>query len=137
MVAVGLSIFGQLSGVNVVVYYGPEILKSAGLPLQGAFQWQVALGVINLIFTLFAIFLVDSVGRRPLLIWGMAVIAISLVATAILLLTGAPALCIVLLLCVYMVAEALSICAVIWIITAEIFPNRICGRTMSIATLAT
>ena len=65
IVAVGLSVFGQLSGVNIVVYYGPEILKSAGFPIHGAFQWQVVLGVINLIFTVIAVLAVDRWGAGP------------------------------------------------------------------------
>ncbi len=134
IVALGLSVFGQLSGVNIVVYYGPAILKSANMPIQHAFQWQVALGIINFIFTLVAIMAIDSWGRRPLLIWGMAAVTLLMGTTALLLLFHAHALWIVLLLCLYMACEAASICAVIWVITAEIFPNRIRGRAMSIAT---
>jgi MFS transporter, SP family, arabinose:H+ symporter len=136
IIAVGLSVFGQLSGVNIVVYYGPEILKAAHLPLQDAFQWQVVLGIINFIFTVIAIFLIDSRGRRPLLIGGMAAVTLSLGATAALLYAGGHATWIALLLCAYMGCVALSICAVIWVITAEIFPNRVRGRAMSIATFA-
>jgi SP family arabinose:H+ symporter-like MFS transporter len=136
IIAIGLSVFGQLSGVNIVVYYGPEILKSAHLPLQDAFQWQVVLGIINLVFTVIAIFVIDSLGRRPLLIGGMTMVTISLGATAVLLQTGANAYWIVFLLCTYMACVALSVCAVIWVITAEIFPNRVRGRAMSIATFA-
>jgi MFS transporter, SP family, arabinose:H+ symporter len=135
-VGLALSIFGQMTGVNIVVYYGPIILKAAGLELGSAIQYQVALGLINLIFTLIAMWKIDSWGRRPLLIWGMAAVTLAMASTAVLLLVGAPALWIVLCLCVYMAAEALSICAVIWVITAEIFPTRIRGRAMSVATFA-
>jgi MFS transporter, SP family, arabinose:H+ symporter len=135
-VGLALSIFGQMTGVNVVVYYGPIILKAAGLELGSAMQYQVAFGIINLVFTLIALWKVDSWGRRPLLIWGMTVVTLAMAATASLLLIGAPAVWVALCLCVYMAAEALSICAVIWVITAEIFPNRIRGRAMSIATFA-
>ena len=136
IIAIGLSIFGQMTGVNIVVYYGPMILKSAGFAVGSALQYQVALGVINLIFTVIALWKVDSWGRRPLLIGGMAVVTITMAATAILLLKEAPAIWIVALLGVYMACVAISICAVIWIITSEIFPNRIRGRAMSIATFA-
>lgn len=136
VVALALSIFGQMTGVNIVVYYGPTILEAAGLAIGGAMQYQVALGLINLVFTLIAIWKIDSWGRRPLLIWGMAVVTLAMAGTAVLLLEEAPALWIVLLLCVYMACEAISICAVIWVITAEIFPNRMRGRAMSIATFA-
>ena len=136
IVALGLSIFGQMTGVNIVVYYGPTILEAAGLTLGSALQYQVTLGLINLIFTLIALWKVDSWGRRPLLVWGMAVVALSMGATALLLLCAAPAVWIVLLLCLYMGCVSVSICAVIWIITPEIFPNRIRGRAMSIAIFA-
>ena len=109
----GLSVFGQLTGVNIVVYYGPTILEAAGFPFGSALQYQIALGVINLLATLIAIWKVDSWGRRPLLIYGMAVVTISMAATALLLMVGAPAIWIVLLLGVYMGAVSLSICGVI------------------------
>ena len=136
VVALGLAIFGQMSGVNVVVYYGPRILKAAGYVSAGALQWQVVIGVINLVFTLLALWKVDHWGRRPLLTWGMAVVTLSMAATAILLLREAPAIWVVATLCLYMGCEALSICAVIWVLLPEIFPNRVLGRAVSIATFA-
>jgi SP family arabinose:H+ symporter-like MFS transporter len=125
-----------LTGVNIVVYYGPTILKEAGFPFGSALQYQVALGVINLLATLVAIWKVDSWGRRPLLIWGMAVVTLSMAATALLLTFGAPAICIVLLLGVYMGCVSVSICGVIWVLTPEIFPNKVRGRAVSIATFS-
>jgi SP family arabinose:H+ symporter-like MFS transporter len=136
VVGVGLSVFGQMTGVNVVVYYGPTILKAAGYPFGSALQYQVALGIINLVFTLLAMWKVDRWGRRPLLVWGMAVVTLSMAATAALLLRQAAAIWIVTLLGVYIACVALSICAVIWILTPEIFPNQIRGRAMSVATFA-
>lgn len=136
LVALGLSIFGQLTGVNVVIYYGPTILESAGLPLTGALQYQVTLGFINLVFTLVAIWKVDRWGRRPLLVGGMAAVTLTMAATALLLLLGTKAIWIVVCLGLYIACVAVSICGVIWVLTPEIFPNQIRGRAMSIATLA-
>lgn len=136
ILALALSIFGQMTGVNIVVYYGPTILKAAGFGLGSAMQYQVALGAINLVFTLIAIWKIDRWGRRPLLIGGMTVVTAAMAGTAALLLMGAPALWVALLLGVYMACEAVSICAVIWVLTAEIFPTRIRGRAMSIAIFA-
>ena len=139
IVGLGLSIFGQMTGVNIVVYYGPTILEQAGMKLGSAMQYQVALGIINLIFTLVALWKVDTWGRRPLLLWGMVVVTLTMGITgALFTLQQSPAvsLAIVLALCAYMACEALSICAVIWILTPEIFPNRIRGRAMSIAVFA-
>lgn len=136
LVGVGLSVFGQMTGVNVVVYYGPKILEGAGYPIAGALQYQAALGAINLIFTLLALWKVDAWGRRPLLIGGMAAVTATMAATAVLLRAGAPAIWIVVLLGAYIACVALSICAVIWVLTPEIFPNRVRGVAVSIATFS-
>jgi SP family arabinose:H+ symporter-like MFS transporter len=134
VLGVGLSLFGQLTGVNVVVYYGPTILQQAGLASSSAFAYQVALGTIGLIFTVFAIWKIDTWGRRPLLVGGMVLVTGSMAATALLMQLGAPAIWIVLMLGVYMASLAISICSVIWVMTPEIFPNRVRGRGSSIAT---
>jgi MFS transporter, SP family, arabinose:H+ symporter len=146
LVAILLSVFGQLSGVNIVVYYGPKILASAGYANGAALLGQVAFGVINLIFTLVAMAIIDSLGRRPLLIKGMAVVTATLAIIGFLFLRSdaagagsvpaAMGLWIGVLICVYMAAIAVSICAVIWVITAEIFPTQVRGRGCSIATFA-
>jgi SP family arabinose:H+ symporter-like MFS transporter len=136
ILGIGLSFFGQLTGVNIVVYYGPTIMREAGLETGSALMYQVALGVINLLFTLLAIWKIDTWGRRPLLIGGMALVALAMGATAMLMLFNAPALWVILLLCVYMACVAVSICAVIWVLTPEIFPNRVRGRGASISTFA-
>ena len=81
LVGVGLSFFGQLSGVNIVVYYGPSILEQAGFAKNAAFLFQVGFGTINLIFTIVALFFIDRLGRRPLLIGGMAVVTVALAIT--------------------------------------------------------
>lgn len=136
IVGVGLSVFGQFTGVNIIVYYGPTILEDAGFPLESALQFQVAIGIINLIFTIIALWKIDSWGRRPLLIWGMAAVFVSLMIIATLFSLGQSGIWIVIMLCVYMAALAFSINAVIWVLIGEIFPTRIRGRAMSIATFA-
>lgn len=155
LVGVLLSVFGQLTGVNIVVYYGPLILKAAGFhQLGGTLLGQVGLGVINLVFTILAMFFVDRLGRRPLLLSGMTVVTVMLALIGVLFLfadvhhTGAGgvahvghvsktlAILIGLSVGIYMAALAFSICAVIWVLTPEIFPNRVRGRAASIATFA-
>lgn len=134
LVGVSLSVFGQLTGVNIVVYYGPSILENAGINLGGALQYQVGLGIINLIFTIISMFIIDRYGRRPLLIGGMGMVVLMLFTTSLLFMTGVPATWIVLALGLYIASIAISISAVIWVITPEIFPNRLRGRASSIAT---
>ena len=155
MVGVMLSVFGQLSGVNIVVYYGPRILAAAGFEDIAALFGQVGLGVTNLVFTILALMFIDSLGRRPLLIGGMAVVTGALVVIGTLFLAGGAAplddaaaattaapmsralgIAIGAAIYVYMAAIAFSICAVIWVLTPEIFPNRVRGRAASIATFA-
>jgi SP family arabinose:H+ symporter-like MFS transporter len=137
MVAIGLSVFGQLTGINAVIYYGPEILKQAGIQFGNALQFQTMLGIINLVFTLLALLLIDKLGRRPLLIGGMAAVVLTLLLAGLLFLTDTPnGTLIVIVLGAYIACIAFSICAVIWVLTPEIFPNRVRGRAMSIATFS-
>tara|TARA_B100000579_G_scaffold435152_1_gene457707 strand:+ start:1111 stop:2610 length:1500 start_codon:yes stop_codon:yes gene_type:complete len=137
LVGIGLSVFGQFTGVNIIIYYGPTILENAGFKLDGALQFQVAIGLINLIFTIFALWKIDSWGRRPLLVYGMSSVFISLMIIAFQFTFGsAHGIWIVIMLCIYMASLALSINAVIWVLIGEIFPNRIRGTAMSIATFA-
>lgn len=137
VVAVGLSVFGQLTGINAVIYYGPEILKQAGIQFDSALQFQTILGIINLIFTLLALLLIDKLGRRPLLIGGMAMVVLALLLAGLLFATDEPnGMLIVVVLGIYIACIAFSICAVIWVLTPEIFPNRLRGRAMSIATFS-
>jgi MFS transporter, SP family, arabinose:H+ symporter len=137
LVGVGLSVFGQFTGVNIIVYYGPSILEEAGFKLEGALQFQVAIGIINLIFTAIALWKIDKWGRRPLLIGGMIAVTASLIIISIQFFLGLTlAIWILLMLCIYMASLALSINAVIWVLTSEIFPNCIRGRAMSIATFS-
>jgi MFS transporter, SP family, arabinose:H+ symporter len=154
LVGVMLSVFGQLSGVNIIVYYGPEILKAAGYKDATALLVQVGIGVINLIFTVFALLVIDRWGRRPLLIKGMAAVSACLLILGALFFIGGSRLSfsdadqlqgtfsavlgpvVVVMLCAYMACLSFSICAVIWVLTPEIFPNRVRGRAASAATFA-
>lgn len=136
-VGVGLSVFGQFTGVNIVIYYGPTILESAGYDLSNAIQFQVLIGVINLLFTIIALFKIDNWGRRPLLIGGMVSVFISLCGLGILF-SGreSSGIWAVVILCTYIASLALSINAVIWVLIGEIYPTHIRGQAMSIATFA-
>lgn len=137
IVGIGLSILGQFTGVNIVIYYGPTILEGAGFALDSAVQFQVLIGFINLIFTVFALLKIDRWGRRPLLIGGMTAVLISLCGIGVLFVTNVvSAIWTVVFLCIYIGSLALSINAVIWVIIGEIYPTHIRGRAMSIATFA-
>lgn len=135
LVGIGLSVFGQFTGVNIIIYYGPTILENAGFKIDGALQFQVAIGLINLIFTILALWKIDRWGRRPLLIYGMFSVFISLIIIAFqFTFDSSQGILIVVMLCIYMASLALSINAVIWVLIGEIFPNSIRGSAMSIVT---
>lgn len=136
-VGIGLSVFGQFTGVNIVIYYGPSILESAGWAMDGALQFQVLIGLINLIFTLLALTQIDRWGRRPLLIGGMISVFLTLCGIGFTIgMSDDSAMITVILLCMYIASLALSINAVIWVLIGEIYPTAIRGQAMSIATFA-
>jgi SP family arabinose:H+ symporter-like MFS transporter len=133
----GLAIYSQLTCVNTIVYYGPTILEKAGLKVGGALQYQVALGFINLVFTLISIWKVDTWGRRTLLLRGMSgvTVALAVIATLFALNLGST-IWLVVAMGAFMACVSVSICGVGWVILPEIFPNRVRGRAMSITVFA-
>jgi len=136
LIGVALAILQQVTGINVVLYYAPEIFKSTGLAATDAINDTVIVGVVNLTFTLVAIWAVDRLGRKPLLLIASAGMGISLF-----LLGGAfifekfegPWVLILVLL--YVASFAVAMGPVVWVVMSEIFPTRIRGRAMSIATV--
>jgi sugar porter (SP) family MFS transporter len=136
LIAVVLAVLQQITGINVVLYYAPEIFKSAGVQATQAIGDTVTVGLVNMFFTLVAIWVVDKLGRKPLLLIGTAGMGISLA-----LLGGAFAMekvqgpwVLAFILC-YVASFAMAMGPVVWVIMAEIFPTQIRGRAMSIATV--
>ncbi|HTL10800.1 MAG TPA: sugar porter family MFS transporter, partial [Chitinophagaceae bacterium] len=129
-----LPLFSQFSGINAIIYYGPSILSNAGISLSNSLLSQVIFGAANMLFTLIAIWKVDSAGRRPLYLAGTAGAAISLLCTGICFAAGATS-SIWLLVCVlsFLACFAFSIGPLKFVIAAEIFPNKIRGRAMAIS----
>ncbi len=137
LIGILLPFFSQISGINVVIYYGPTIFKEAGFALSDAFGSQVTIGIINVLFTLFAIWKIDSFGRRPLLLWGVGGVSVSLIIIGFFFYFNFLNSYILLALFLFFIASfAFSFGPVCWVIIAEIFPTRIRGRAMSIATLS-
>lgn len=132
-----LPLLSQFSGINAVIYYGPRILEKAGFLLSEALGGQVTIGIINVLFTLLAIFTVDRWGRKPLLMLGIGGATLALISCGLLFalgITRGP--WILLSILVYIACFAFSIGAVAWVIIGEIFPNNIRGRAMSLATFS-
>ncbi len=136
LIGVALAILQQVTGINVVLYYAPEIFKSTGLAATDAINDTVIVGAVNLAFTLVAIWVVDQLGRKPLLLIASAGMGISLF-----LLGGAFILkkfegpWVLILVLVYVASFAVAMGPVVWVVMSEIFPTRIRGRAMSIATV--
>jgi SP family arabinose:H+ symporter-like MFS transporter len=136
IVSVALAVFQQFTGINAIMYYAPEVFKAAGTGTNTAFIQTVSVGAVNVAFTLVAIWLIDRVGRKPLLLGGTFVqaVALAFVGFSYARHTHGPWVLVFVLL--YVAAFGASMGAVVWVIIAEIFPTRIRGRAMSIATVA-
>ena len=139
--ALGLAVFlacaGQFSGINAVVYYGPKILEGAGYHVSNALGGQVILGLVNVAFTLLALWKMDTMGRRPLLFIGNLGVFISLAMVGLFFATGVTTgIWLVLFLSMYLASFAFSLGPIPWVVMSEVFPTRIRGRAMSIATLS-
>lgn len=133
VLGLALAVFSQVGGINAVMYYAPEIFKSAGGTTSSAFAQTIVVGAVNLVFTLVALALVDRMGRRPLLLIGTALQALALGLAAWCFGTHATGLALLLALLGFVAAFAASTGPVTWIAVAEIFPNRLRGRAMSLA----
>lgn len=128
-----LSAFQQFVGINVVLYYAPDIFRKMGSGTDAALLQTIIIGVINLTFTVLAIFTVDRFGRKPLMIIGAVGMSISMIAlgsTFYLQSVGVGALVCML---VYTASFAMSWGPVCWVLLAEIFPNKIRSQAMAIA----
>jgi MFS transporter, SP family, arabinose:H+ symporter len=130
-----LAIFSQFGGINAIMYYGPEIFKTAGAEDSQAFLSTVILGVTNLLATFGAIALVDRIGRRTLLIAGVSVQVVALLIVGTLYrMHGDPVLLLGSII-LFLIGFASSTGAVTWVIISEIFPTRVRGQAMGIAVL--
>jgi SP family arabinose:H+ symporter-like MFS transporter len=137
LLGVSLAVLQQFTGIDAVIYYGPKILEGAGFELNEALGGQVLIGSINLSFTILAILMIDRFGRKPLLIVGTAGMFVSTTAIGLLFAFGlAEGILLLSFILVFIACFAFSLGPVVWVILSEIYPTRIRGRTMSIATLA-
>ncbi|WP_293305134.1 sugar porter family MFS transporter [Pedobacter sp. UBA5917] len=136
LIGILLPLFSQFSGINAIIYYGPRILGNAGVSLSNSLISQVIFGMANMAFTLFAIWKVDSWGRRPLYLFGTAGAAISLILTGICFYFNATS-GIGLLICVlaFLACFACSIGPLKFVVASEIFPGAIRGRALAISIM--
>lgn len=135
-----IAILGQFMGVNAVLYYGPEIFQDAGLSSEGSMFSTVLVGVVNMLTTVIALLIIDKVGRKQLVWWGVSGMIVCLAAIGSYFAWGdALGLGTGFLLCfflLYVFCTAISISAVVFVLLSEMYPNRVRGLAMSIAGLA-
>ena len=136
LVGVLLSAFQQFVGINVVLYYAPEIFKTMGAATDAALLQQIVVGAVNLSFTVLAIVTVDKFGRRPLMIIGALVMAVSMTILGTTFYTHSVGIGSLVCMLVYTAGFAMSWGPVCWVLLAEIFPNSIRSTVMSIAVAA-
>ena len=131
---------GQFMGVNAVLYYGPEIFKDAGLASGDALFYQVLVGMANMLTTVLAMFIIDKVGRKTLIYYGVSGMILSLLLIAFYFAWGASlgisTIFLLAFFMLYIICCAGSICAVVWVLLSEIYPTKVRGVAMSIAGFA-
>ncbi len=137
MIGVGLAIFQQITGVNAIIYYTPTILQMAGFrSARTAILATVLVGGVNLAVTVVALFLLDRVGRRPLLLFGIGGMLVSLAFLGYLF-GAAHVLRAAILTDVlaYLACFAIGLGPVFWLLISEIYPTTIRGQAMSVASV--
>lgn len=117
--------FNQLSGINFVLYYAPEILERAGLASQESLFGSIAIGVVNLIFTFVGVWLIDKLGRRQLMKIGSIGYIISLGMVGWCFLTTASSSLLLTFILIFIASHAIGQGAVIWVFISEIFPQKV------------
>lgn len=136
IVGVLLSAFQQFVGINVVLYYAPEIFKDMGSGTDTALLQTIIVGLINLTFTVLAILTVDKFGRKPLLIIGALVMAVSMAGLGTAFAMSWPGSLKLFFMLLYTAGFAMSWGPVCWVMLAEIFPNSVRSTVMSVAVAA-
>ncbi|KEA51163.1 MFS transporter [Mangrovibacter sp. MFB070] len=131
-----IAVFQQWCGINVIFNYAQEIFASAGFDINSTLKSIVATGLINLIFTIIALPLVDKVGRRKLMLIGAGGLTVIYAAIATAYATGTMGQPVLLLVLAAIAVYALTLAPVTWVLLSEIFPARVRGLAMSVGTLA-
>jgi len=137
LIGVAIAILGQFMGVNAVLYYGPTIFESSGLSSGDSLFYQVLVGMVNMVTTVLAMFIIDKVGRKKLVYFGVTGMILSLLSIAFYFLEGknlgVSNLFLLVSFLLYIFCCAISICAVIWVLLSEMYPIKVRGMAMSVA----
>jgi MFS family permease len=133
IVGITLAVFQQLCGINVVFNYTSTIFESVGANLNQQLFETISIGIVNLLFTLLAMWQVDKLGRRPLMLVGSLGLSLVYIVLALLLQNSFPAAWVSVFVLLAIGIYACSLAPVTWVLISEIFPTSIRGRATSLA----
>ncbi|HYG24219.1 MAG TPA: sugar porter family MFS transporter [Verrucomicrobiae bacterium] len=134
LIAVLLMAFSQFSGINAIMYYSTKIFTTAGVGVKDSFTASAVVGLVNLLFTLIAVAFVDKAGRRALLLIGLTAQVIALAAVGWMFHANVQGVALLVPILAFIAAFAMALGPIPWILCSEIFPARVRGRAMSVAT---
>jgi MFS transporter, SP family, xylose:H+ symportor len=141
LLAFAIAAFNQLSGINAILYYAPDIFRMAGAGESAALLQSVGIGLVNLIVTMAALTVIDKIGRRKLMLIGSIGYLVSLGSLAVIFyaydgqFSGFSSVLVLIGLVVFIAAHAFGQGSVIWVFISEIFPNSVRGRGQSFGSL--
>ena len=140
IIGVCIAILGQFMGVNAVLYYGPSIFENAGLSGGDSLFYQVLVGLVNTLTTVLALVIIDKVGRKKLVYYGVSGMVVSLILIGLYFLfgdsLGVSSLFLLVFFLFYVFCCTVSICAVVFVLLSEMYPTKVRGLAMSIAGFA-
>lgn len=136
VVALGLAVFQQITGINAIIYYADEIFARAGFatPEAQTMATTWAVGAVNVLATFIAIAFIDKLGRRPLLLAGLIGMGVSLAVVGLAMRADMPGMVTLAALVVFIISFAFSLGPVVWTVINEIFPGAVRGRAVAVAT---
>lgn len=136
VIGVLISVFQQFVGINVVLYYAPEIFKTIASGTDSALLMTIIVGIVNFMFTIIAVKTVDKYGRKPLMVIGALGMAVAMLSLGFVFYAGASGFLALFCMMLYVASFALSWGPVAWVLLSEIFPNKIRGRALAVAVAA-
>ncbi|MED1205437.1 sugar porter family MFS transporter [Heyndrickxia acidicola] len=137
LIGVVLAILQQVTGINAIMYYAPEIFKKVGVGTNASFTETIIVGLVNFVFTIVSLWLIDKAGRKTLLVIGAAVMTVSLAVVGFEFNAAHPnGTLILIFILLFVAAFAVSFGPIVWLVIAEIFPTSIRGRATAIASVA-
>lgn len=136
LIGVVLAVFQQWCGINVIFLYAEEIFSAAGYSVSDMLFNVMIIGIVNLVFTLIAMTLVDKIGRKKLMLIGSGGLALLYTILGTLYFTSSSGLSLLILVMAAIACYAMTLAPLTWVVLSEIFPNKVRGAAMAVATFA-